>query len=167
MKYLAIVLVVCGACLSGCASAIPAGSKPKLAPPSKEKAIVYVIDDLGGISLGSGEIIVVNGATVGSLSRRQYTWFYMRAGQMAISMNDPAIKSRKLSARIFTVEAGKTYFVRYKILRPVSDGALLMEIASGVSKNRDIFKPEDLALVPESTALDIIKVHTLVGSNSP
>jgi hypothetical protein len=123
-------------------------------------------DDVGGIALGSGEIVLVNGTTVGVVSRRQFTWFYLSPGTMDISMNAPEMTSHKMSAQRFLVDAGKAYFVRYKIAHRSSDGALLAEIMSGVSRNAVYFHPDDLTLVPEAEAWDRMNTMKLVGSRN-
>ena len=167
MNRAPLLVALAAVFLPACATTIPAGNKPRTAPKRNDKATVYVIDDLGGINIGPGEIVVVNGKAVSVLSRREYTWFYVAPGTMDISMNDPAIKSRKMSARRWEVDAGKSYYVRYKIASYRSDGALLGDIITGAGNNAVEFSAEDLLMIPEPAAQSIMQGHKLVGSQGP
>jgi hypothetical protein len=131
----------------------------------KDKATVYVIDDFTGIPLGAGEIVVVNGKTVAVLSRQQYTWFYMPPGNMDISMNDPGLKSRKMTAQRWQVESGETYFVRYRPYFRNPDTEL-WNLFSNESRNAIVLHPEDLTMLPNSEGFDVIRKRKLAGSES-
>jgi hypothetical protein len=151
--------------LTGCASSIPAGNKPKVAPERSDRATIYVIEDIGGAKfLGASGLVTVSGIPLGPLSARQYTWFYAEPGKLKLSMNDPSIKSRKMSAQIFDVAAGKRYFIIYKIETRKGDGQLLADIFSKKAKELDVFDPEDLSLVSEEVGLSMIEFRELVGN---
>lgn len=159
-----LLLFVVALFFAGCASAIPPGTKPSYAPVEQTKATVYIIDGLRGMNVGTGEIVFVNGERVGPLSRRQYTWLHVKPGVMDVSMNDPAIKSRKMAARRFTVEAGMVYYVLYEIETIESDGALLAEILSGASHDAVEFRAEDLTLISPDRGAELINTRKLVGN---
>lgn len=153
------------ALLAGCATSIPVGDKPKTAPARSEKATVYVMDDFAGIPLGAGEIVVVNSKPVAVLSRQQYTWFYMPPGNMDISMNDPGMKGRKMTAQRWQVAPGETYFVRYRPHFRNPD-AELWNLFSSESRNAIVLHPEDLTMIPKAEGFEAIRNRKLVGSES-
>ena len=148
----------------GCAGTLSPGAKPRLAPPQDDKAIVYVLDDNSESALSPALLLMINGSEVGSIDSHKYTWFYLERGQVRISINDPLIKSRKLSATKLDVDAGKEYFLRYKVVNYKSDGQLVGDIFSGASRHSDDFDSENLQLLTEQEAKTLLSTFTLVGN---
>lgn len=104
-----------------------------------------------------GELMVVNGVRGGTLDRREYTWFLVPEGEIKLSFNDTWMKSRKLSAKVFNVTAGKTYFIGYSLEGNVSnDASLLYEGLSEASDGNDNFSSSDISLLNETNALETI-----------
>ena len=103
MKFIIIITMLLTACSSS--PTIPATDKQKVAPNEANRSTIYVFDDVGGMF--GGGLIVANGKTVGKIGGRNYTWFQVTPGKLKLSMNDPGIKSRKMSARVLNVQAGK------------------------------------------------------------
>ena len=149
--------------LSSCAS-LPPGDMAAHGSVTTTHALVYLLNNIGGVKMG-GELMVVNGTEGGTLDRREYTWFLVPEGVMKLSFNDTWMKSRKLSARVFEVEAGKTYYIGYSLDGyGTSDASLLYEAFSGASDGDDNFKSSDISLLSESNALETIKSYDLVGN---
>jgi hypothetical protein len=151
--HIATLLLV----LTGCVLPTPAGNKNRLASANPGKATVYVLGDFGGLA-------VINGTRIGALQGKSYTWFHAEAGIANISINDPSIPSRKMSARSFVLIAGKTYYFRYKVMSFKGDGALVADIISGRSRNALEFDPGDIQELSEAEAMPLIQKYKLVGS---
>lgn len=150
-------------CVSACAS-MPAGNKAPQGYFSSNQALVYLLNNIGGVKIG-GELMVVNGNEGGTLDRREYTWFHVPAGQVKLSFNDNMMKSRKLAARVFNVNAGSTYYIGYSLEGPPSsDATLIFEGLSGASDGNDNFNFQDIYLLTEREALENIKGYDLVGN---
>lgn len=160
MKYKLLILFPL--ILTGCVSVLDPGDMDAVATNNPEKATVYVFNSYGG------NLLVINGNFGGVMRYDTYTWFHIDAGEIRVSMNDPMLKKRKLSANVFQVEVGKTYYIDYNDRTPgESDADLLHDIFTGASKGRDFFKKEDLKLISEDRARVLINEYKLSGNTLP
>jgi hypothetical protein len=154
--------IACGFC--ACTAPLPPSTMTALAPSSKTLATIYVFDDLQGGRMGNGEILLVNGQAIGSLDRREYTWFQVPAGTVELSLTDPV--SEVLARRPLDVSAGQTYYVRYQVqfsgMPPIVDLVNSFKDRPGY---KPAFHPEDLATVSTEAGAVYVGSDTLVGNH--
>ena len=164
MNQISDLVPLLALCFVSCAGTMSPGAKPRLAPLQDDKAIVYVMDDNSESALSPALLLMINGSEVGSIDSHKYTWSYLDRGQVRININDSLIKKRKLSATKLDVDAGKEYFIRYKVVNYKSDGQLVDDIFSGASRHSDDFDSEDLQSLTENEAKTLLSTFTLVGN---
>lgn len=153
--------------LAGCSTTSSPKGKPQFAPTNLRQATIYVFDDLAGVA-GPGEVVVANGTPIGPLSRRQYTWFYARPGLLDLRLTDRLNGTRTLAQGTFPVQAGRSYYIRYRMVRYERDTLA----AQGLSKDSGPVLQVDernyhegnLQEVPESEGIALAGTHRLVDT---
>lgn len=151
--------------LAGCSTTSSPKGKPQFAPTNLRQATIYVFDDLPGV-VGPGEVVVANGTPIGPLSRRQYTWFYVRPGLLDLRITDRLNGTRTLARGTLPVQAGRSYYIRYRMVRYERDALALQGLSKDsrpiVHAHERNFHEGDLQEVPESEGIALAGTHRLV-----
>lgn len=165
-RYRRLAAFCAALCLSGCASALPAGSRAAIAPAAPELATVYVFNDAKEplIPLATS-LLVLDGERIGGLGGQQYTWFLVRPGVHELSINDPSIPSRELAAARVSADAGGVYRLKYDPRLTHPDGAILVDSLLTAVSGKQLIDPQGLYPVGDIETRALTLKLKLVGNS--
>ncbi|RYD78966.1 MAG: hypothetical protein EOP84_13625 [Verrucomicrobiaceae bacterium] len=153
--------------LAGCTTTSSPKGKSQFAPTNIRQATIYVFDEIPGV-VGTDNVVVANGTPIGPISRRQYTWFYTRPGTLDLSIYDRQHDGRLLASERFPVRAGRSYYIRYRMVRYERS----VVATDGLSKDVSVVPvvhvlAGNLEEVPESEGIELAGTHRLVDTYAP
>ncbi|HUG10903.1 MAG TPA: TonB family protein [Opitutaceae bacterium] len=149
--------------LCGCASTIPSADMSLLAPPTSDKASVYVFQATSAI-VSENVPLFVDEEKIGALSLRSYTWFQCEPGVYKISIGDALVSHRMIAETRVALAAGDIVYLKYVLnSRPDS-----MSLAGGffgdVVSGKQVSEPDPLFRITEEEAGKLMERYALVGN---